>query len=145
MTSPGALQLLDMIVAGAVEEGPRSSPPATPGEGACYIVAAGATGEWAGRDEMLAEFSSGGWRYVAPLEGMNLFVRSTGTWALHRAGAWELGLVRGSSLVIGGQQVVGARAAGIATPAGGSTIDAEARTAVAQILSALRAHGLIDM
>jgi Protein of unknown function (DUF2793) len=117
-----ALHLLDMILAGAVEEVPRPSPPAAPAEGACYIIAAGPTGEWAGRDAMLAEFSSGGWRYVAPLEGMNLFVRSTRIWALYRAGVWDLGSVRGSSVVIAGQQVVGPRAAAIGTPAGGSTV-----------------------
>lgn len=45
--------------------------------------------------------------------------------------------------MIGGQQVVGARAGAIGSPAGGSTVDAEARGAIGQILSALRTHGLI--
>lgn len=40
-------------------------------------------------------------------------------------------------------QVVGARAAAIADPAGGTVIDSEARTAVAGMLSAMRQHGLI--
>lgn len=56
----------------------------------------------------------------------------------------ELGFVRGSSLVLGGQQVVGTRLPPIATPSGGATTDVEARTAIAQILAALRQHGLID-
>ncbi len=140
-----ALQVLDMIVAGAVEEAPRISPPSSPAAGACYIIAPGATGDWAGKDNKLAGFSSGGWRYAAPIEGMNLLVRSTGTWAVHRGGTWELGQVRGSAVIIGGQQVVGARAAAIAAPAGGSTIDAEARTVLGLVLAALRSHGLIEM
>jgi hypothetical protein len=53
--------------------------------------------------------------------------------------------VRASSLLIDGQQVVGARAAAIAAPSGGSTVDAEARVAVEAILAAMRQHGLIEM
>jgi len=62
---------------------------------------------------------------------------------VYRAGAWELGIVRGSNLVLGGVQVVGGQAAAIPNPTGGTTTDSEARTAVGQILAALRQHGLI--
>jgi hypothetical protein len=140
-----ALQLLDIIVAAAVEEGPRTAPPNSPAQGACYIVASGATGEWAGKDQSLAAFTNSGWRYVAATEGMSVFVSSTATWGLFRSGAWELGTLRGSSLIIGGQEVVGARAAAIAAPTGGSTVDTEARVAIGEILTALRGHGLIEM
>ena len=140
-----ALQLLDFLVAGAVEEEPRVAPPTSPAQGWCYIVAPSATGEWAGKDHSLAAFSSGGWRYVPAVDGMSVFIRSTGKWALFLSGAWEFGAVRGSRLMIEGQQVVGPRAAAIAAPTGGSTIDSEARATVADILAALRAHGLIDM
>jgi hypothetical protein len=139
------LQLLDIVVAAAVEEEPRAAPPTDPALGACYIVAPAATGEWAGEDHSLAAFSSGGWRYVPPIEGMSVFIRATGKWALFRAGAWELGALRGSSLLIDGQQVVGPRGAAIAAPSGGSTVDVEARAAVGNILAALRGHGLIEM
>jgi hypothetical protein len=71
-------------------------------------------------------------------------VKSSGVWAVYRAGAWELGTVRGSSLVLEGLQVVGSRAAAIADPAGGTTVDSQARSAVSQILAALRQHGLIQ-
>jgi len=136
--------LLDIAVAAAVEESPLSAPPSAPAPGACYIVAGPATGEWAGKEGSLAAFSSGGWRFVAPVEGMSAFVRSSVVWALYRAGAWELGAVRGSSLICGGQQVVGNRGGAIADPAGGTTVDAEARTAIGQILAAMRLHGLIE-
>jgi hypothetical protein len=75
---------------------------------------------------------------------MTAFVRSSSVWAIFRSGAWELGMVRGSSLFIGGQQVVGSRTGAIAATSGGSTIDVEARTVIAQILVALRQHGLIE-
>jgi uncharacterized protein DUF2793 len=119
-------------------------PPAAPLVGACYIVGSAASGAWAGMTDRIAGWTSGGWRFVAPAEGMHFHVRSTGLEARYRAGAWELGAIRASSLVIGGEQVVGARLAAIESPSGGPTIDAQARTAVAAILTALRTHGLIE-
>jgi hypothetical protein len=139
-----ALQTLDLLVAGAVEEGPRASPPGAPAPGACYIVAAAAVGAWAGKSNCIAGWTSGGWRFIPPMDGMSLYVRASETFATYRAGAWEIGAVRGSSLVIGDDQVVGSRQAAIASPAGGSTVDAEARTALSAILAALRTHGLIE-
>ncbi len=111
--------------------------------GVCYIVATSPTGAWAGKALNLAAFTAGGWRFVAPIEGITAFVRSTSVWATFRSGAWELGILRGANVTIGGQQVVGARATAIAAPSGGGVIDTEARSAVAQILTMLRQHGLI--
>lgn len=138
-----ALQTLDLLVAGAVEEGPRTVPPASPAGGACYIVGTGAEGAWLGKDGMIAGFTAGGWRFVAPREGMTMLVRTSGETALFRGGSWTIGELRGASLVIGGSQVVGARGAAIANPAGGAQVDTEARAAIGAILTALRQHGLI--
>ena len=44
-----ALQLLDALVAPAVEGPPLATPPPAPVVGSCYIVAASPTGDWAGR------------------------------------------------------------------------------------------------
>ena len=138
------MQTLDLLVGGAVEELPRTVPPTAPALGACYIVEAAATDAWAGKDGCIAGWTSGGWRFVEPLEGMRFLVRTTGIDAMFRDGAWELGAVRGSALLIGDRQVVGDRVAAIASPSGGTTIDAEARAAVSAILAALRTHGLIE-
>jgi hypothetical protein len=143
MISRGAVQLLDLIVAAAVQEGIRTSAPDAPQVGATYIVGAGATGAWAGRDQCLAGYTAGGWRFIVPREGMLAYVVSASVWAAFRAGAWEIGAIRGDRVLVGGEQVLGARAAAIAAPAGGSTVDSEARATVAQILAALRAHGLV--
>ena len=140
-----SFQTLDLLVAGAVEELPLAAPPMSPALGACYIVADAATDAWAGRSQCVAGWTSGGWRFVEPVEGLSLFVGSTGTWATFRAGAWEIGRVRGDAVMIGDQQVVGSRAAAIASPAGGATVDSEARVAVDAILGALREHGLIEI
>ena len=91
----------------------------------------------------MAGYTSGGWRFILPFEGMSVFVKSNGIPATYRSGAWEFGVLRGSSLVIGDDQVVGARSAAIPSPMGGGTIDSEARSTVDQVLAALRQHGLI--
>jgi hypothetical protein len=140
-----SLQTLDLLVAGAVEDLPLAAPPTSPAPGACYIVADGAPDAWAGKSQCVAGWTSGGWRFFPPVEGLCLLVRSTGTWATFRAGAWEIGQVRGDVLVIGGEQVVGRRAAAIASPAGGTTVDAGARLAIDAILGALQEHGLIEI
>lgn len=136
--------MLDVIVAAAVEEPPLASPPAAPSIGSCYIVANSPTGAWTGHAQKLAAYTSSGWRFVAPRDGVTALVRSSGTAAIHRDGAWEFGKLRGSEVFLDGQKVVGARGAAIAAPAGGTTADLEARTAIGQILAATRGHGLIE-
>ncbi len=138
-----ALQMLDTIVAAAVEEPRRNDPPATPLAGQCFIVGAAPTGAWLGNASALAAFSAAGWRIVEPVDGLQAWVKSTSTWATFHAGAWELGALRAVRLMIGGLQVVGARSGAVANVAGGTTVDAEARAAIAALLSAMRGHGLI--
>lgn len=139
-----ALQTLDSIVAGAAETLPANAPPASSPIGASYIVGDEPTDEWAGNPACVASWTSGGWRFTRPLEGMCLFVRSDDEWAVYRGGAWEVGILRGSSVNIAGKQVVGSRSAAIADPAGGAVIDSEARTTLEAMLSAMRQHGLIE-
>jgi hypothetical protein len=139
-----ALHALDLLVAAAVEEPPRASPPTSPALGATYIVATSPSGAWAGYRNNVAGFTSGGWRYLPPFDGMSAYLKSDGSFAVYRGGTWELGLVRGSAFVVDGQQIVGHRAAVIGDPIGGSTIDTQARAAIVQLLGALRQHGLIE-
>jgi hypothetical protein len=112
--------------------------------GSCYIVAASPSGAWSGQAHKLAAFTSGGWRFVAPFEGLAAIIRSSGSTAVYRNGAWEIGKLRGTEVVIDGVAVVGARKTAIAEPAGGATADLEARTAIGAILAAMRGHGLIE-
>jgi len=60
-------------------------------------------------------------------------------------GPESLPSLRGSALILEGQQVVGARSSAIPSPTGGSMVDSEARTAIDDVLAALRQHGLIEM
>ena len=139
-----ALQTLDIVASLAIEEAPRADPPASPAIGTCYIVDALATGAWAGQSQCVAGFTSGGWRFVTPVEGMAAYVKTDSIWAVYRTGGWELGMLRGSGVEVGGQQVIASRAAAIASAAGGTIVDSEARAVLDQILGALRHHGLIE-
>ena len=124
-----ALQTLDLLVAPAVEEGPRDAPPASPNIGACYLVGASPSGDWVGKSMCIAGYTSGGWRLIQPTEGMTAYVKSTGQTATYREGAWE---------------IAAGQLAAIPGPSGGSNVDVEARAAIEQILTALRHHGLIE-
>ena len=130
-------------MSGAVEEPPLATAPTSPAVGAAYIVADGATGAWAGRTDCIAAWTSGGWRFISPVEGLTVHERTSRSRATFRNGAWDIGTLCGSSLQIEGQQVVGPRAAAIASPTGGSSIDVEARAAIDAMLTILREHGLI--
>jgi hypothetical protein len=139
-----ALQAFDLLVAACVEEPPRNAPPASPVIGACYIVGTAPTGAWVGQSGSIAGYTMGGWRFIPPATGIVAFVRNQAICATYHDGDWDLGTVRGSSLFLRGQQVIGPRAAAIASPSGGSTVDTEARSTLNQLLSTLRAHGLIE-
>ena len=52
--------------------------------------------------------------------------------------------LRARWIEVDGEQVVGAREPGIPSPAGGSTVDLEARATIQSLLGALRRHGLIE-
>jgi hypothetical protein len=139
-----ALEILDVLVGGAVEDGPSNDPPASPVAGNAYLIGNSPTGDWSGFANAVAAYGNSGWRFLAPVDGMQLFVKSPGTVALYRSGAWETGILRGTSLVIDGLQVVGARGGAVADPSGGAVVDAEARLAIGQMLAVLRQHGLIS-
>ena len=139
-----ALQLLDIAVAASVEGPPENDPPAEPEVGSTYLVGDAPTGEWSSFAGNLAGFGVAGWRFVAPMIGTRVFVKNSQTFGVYSAAGWEIGTVRGSSVIIDGLQVVGPRNGSIADPVGGTIIDGEARFAIAGILAALRQHGLIS-
>ncbi len=143
VTHNEALNRIDALLLPAVESADAASPPATPAEGALYIVPAGATGAFAGQDGRLAHFIGGAWQFFDAPDGAQVFVKDRGVGALRLAGAWVVGELRADRVMVAGVQVVGAQQPAVADPAGGTTVDSEARQAITAILGALRAHGLI--
>ena len=138
-----ALALLDLLVQPLVLTIGLIDPPAAPGVGDCHVVGEGGAGVWSGRDHAIAGWTGGGWRFVAPVEGMRFLIAGTMVPLTFMGGAWVTGTLAASELSVNGVKVVGAQAEAVATPTGGGTIDSEARGAISAIISALTAHGLI--
>lgn len=113
---------LDALVHCAIEAA-AATPPTAPEEGQCWLIASGASGAWFGHDDEIAAWQGGNWLFFAPREGMSVFDKASA--AMRRfAGSW-------------------AGAERPAEPAGGTTIDAEARTAISQLIEVLEISGLL--
>ncbi len=137
-----ALATLDMLVQPVVESAGGNSPPATPDAGQCWIVGDSPTGDWAGAAHAIAGWSNG-WLFAMPAAGWTAHVRDRGHAMRYDGAQWQDDMVRASGLHIGGVRVVGTRQAAIAAPAGGGTVDTQARVAIGAILAVMRGHGLI--
>ncbi len=99
------------------------APPASAVDGACYRVTAPATGTWAGKEDRLAILVAGEWHFIAPAEGMTVFDRAAARIVIYRS-HWQPASV-------------------VAVPAGGTVIDAEARAALAALITSLQIMGLL--
>lgn len=142
MTHNEALTLIDLLLSGAVETIGSNTAPVNPEIGRCWIIGDAPQGEWASHPHCLAGWTGGGWRFVAPFEGLRLLVADIAVEAVWRDGAWRTGELRGNGLWIDGDRVVAGRQPAIADPDGGSVIDVQARMAIAAIAETLRNHGL---
>ena len=138
-----AVTLIDLLVQASVVAAGLDTPPASPAAGQAWIVGTAPTGVWTGHANAVAGWTQGGWRFLPPREGMALWSEASGTVLRWRSGAWENGLVRAAGLAVNGVTVVRGQRPAIPEATGGTTIDVRTRTAVNQILEALRAHGLI--
>ncbi len=138
-----ALAALDMLVHAAVE-GAATAPPVDPQDGESWLVEPGGSGAWAAQDDALACFTSGGWRFLVPAEGMMVWDKDAGFSRQWAGSGWSDGTVKVAAVEIGGQRVVGSRQPDIPNPVGGATNDTEGRAAIAAIIVTLKSHGLID-
>lgn len=112
--------LTDALLHAAVE-GTADAPPTTPADGECWLIGTTPTGAWTDHAGHLAAWQAGTWLFVLPRDGIRLLDRSTGQAILFR-GDWL-------------------RPVAPAAPTGGVTVDAEARAAIAELVSALAAGG----
>lgn len=83
-----ALRLLDLVVQLAVADRDRTAPPAAPTLGARHIVAAGASGAWAGRAGSVALWEGAAWAFFAPLAGWRAHVVAENALATFDGAAW---------------------------------------------------------
>lgn len=113
---------LDAIIHCAIEA-LSATPPASPADGQCWLIDVGASGVWNGRTGSIACFQQGQWLYQLPRDGLRLLNRATGQ-TIHHHGTWRA-------------------ATKPALPSGGTTVDAQARTAVAAIIDSLVTAGIL--
>lgn len=76
-------------------------------------------------------------------DGAHIYPETSNTWDLGIAGQEIRRLWLGTDLRVGGTKIIGAQGAAVADASGGATVDAEARTAINDLLARLRAHGVI--
>src|SRR6056297_679527 len=89
VTHNEALRMLDALVQLAVESRALTEPPAAAVDGARYIVAAGATGDWAGQDQAVALNAGGGWLFLTPNVGWQAHVADEGIRVTWQGSVWQ--------------------------------------------------------
>jgi Protein of unknown function (DUF2793) len=123
LTHNEALARIDALLHPAVEQ-QRAAPPSPTNAdiGKCWLIAAGATEEWAGKSGQLATWIDGGWRYLIPVDAMRIRLKSNATDLIWSGSGWITAPI-------------------IANPIGGSVVDVESRAAIAALLSYFRMIG----
>ncbi len=89
VTHNEALNRLDALVQAVVLDRGLTAPPAGAADGDCYLIAAGASGDWAGRDGQIAAWY-GGWVFVAPRAGFAVHVADEDVTLRHDGGVWAV-------------------------------------------------------
>ena len=89
VTHNEAIRALDCLVQLSVESRVLTGPPASPVEGSRYVVAAGASGAWAGESDKIAAFQDGGWSFYAPKDGWIAWVASENVLIVYDSAAWS--------------------------------------------------------
>ena len=144
VTHTEALALADIAVQAVVQSVAPANVPTSPAAGQCWIIGPAPSGVWAGRAGAIAAWTSGGWRYVAPFEGMQVWSVADGVMVRRGDVAWQIGALTAATLAVDGQQVIGGRRPRVVAPTGGATIDTQARAALASLIAGLEAHGLLS-
>jgi hypothetical protein len=114
--------LTDALLHAAIE-GEADNPPASPAAGECWLVGDTPTGAWTDHAGELASYQAGGWIFATARDGMRVLDRATGQ-DIRYLGGWQ-------------------RPATPAAPTGGTTVDAEARAAIAALVAVLIDGGLL--
>ncbi len=141
VTHNDALLRLDRVVALAVVSRTAAGPPSSPAAGDCHIVATVAAAAWGQPAGTIMHWQGNGWLPEAPLDGQIALVMDEGIMIVHRSVWQPLWPVAG--LVVAGRTMLAGPAASIAPASGGAIVDAEARAALAAVVAALQAHGLL--
>lgn len=88
VTHNEALLALDALVQLGILDRHLGTPPATPAEGDRYIVAAAATGAWAGKSGQVAAWQDGAWSFHLPVNGWLAWLADEQRILAHDGGSW---------------------------------------------------------
>jgi hypothetical protein len=89
ITHNEALLLLDAAIHLSVASRGTAAPPAMADDGARYLVAAVASGAWAGREGNIAIAQGGGWLFASPRKGWRMWVEDEAKFLLFDGAAWR--------------------------------------------------------
>lgn len=89
VTHNEAIRLLDAVVHLSVKSRTQVAAPVTPESGERYIVAAAATGVWAGKDGMIAFFVDGGWSFLAIATGWIAYIEDESALMAYDGVSWQ--------------------------------------------------------
>ncbi|MFN3516445.1 MAG: DUF2793 domain-containing protein [Novosphingobium sp.] len=113
---------LDALLCLAIE-GEAAGPPPAPLDGQSWLIGPAASGDWLGHDGQIAIRQGGNWLFAEPVDGLRLLDRASGQeWRF--SGGWRIPDRPNP-------------------PTGGTTIDTEARAAIAAIIAVLETAGVI--
>ena len=88
VTHNEALRILDGLVQLSVRDRNLTAPPGSPADGDRYIVASGATGDWAGWDMNVALWTDGNWLRLPPRTGWRAWIESEGMLLVYDGAGW---------------------------------------------------------
>ncbi|MGE3770423.1 MAG: DUF2793 domain-containing protein [Bdellovibrionales bacterium] len=89
ITHNDALNILDALVQPRVLDRDLAAPPGSPADGDCYIVAASATGAWAGHENDIAAYYNG-WLFLAPQAGWRAYADDESAMLEFDGSAWDV-------------------------------------------------------
>jgi len=118
-----SLSLVDALLHPVVE-GIANTPPASPTDGTTWIIGTSPGGAWSGLAGKLVCRQSGQWLFLSPTEGMRVYDRTAGQDLRQISGNWIAATVP-------------------TAPSGGTTVDSQARDAIANMLQCLRDAGIV--
>lgn len=90
VTHNEALRDLDAIVQLSVLDRDLAAPPATPGDGDRYLVAAGASGGWSGHAGQVAALQDGVWRFYSAQKGWRIWIEDEARLIAWTGSAWVI-------------------------------------------------------
>lgn len=82
------VSLVDAAIGCNVVNTTTTTPPTSPLVTDRYLVAAGATGAWAGKDGKLAYLVAGAWSFLTPVAGLVLYDQSKGDGYMYNGSIW---------------------------------------------------------